>query len=238
MTAAIIIARGGSKRLPRKNVLKFCGHPLIAWSIGQARTAELVDRVIMCTDDDEIEDISNRYGAEVIRHPEWPENAMRTFRWALDKAGITDGEFLSILPTSPLRAPGDIDFGIRERRRLDLQHIGAAVVFHQICFGRIIGKHQWRREIHAKNSDYALGSMGFGIWRVRYYLANPVWPDDMPIEKYEKMSVDNLVPGEGWWYECEWWKQFETDTAAEFEFCEMVMEHYILRGRKIDEVYK
>lgn len=62
---AIIIARGGSKSIPRKNVLPLHGKPLIAWPIELAKSVESVDRVIVSTDDDEIADIAVQYGAEV-----------------------------------------------------------------------------------------------------------------------------------------------------------------------------
>lgn len=62
---AIIPARGGSKGIPRKNIRPFAGHPLIAFSIAAALQAELVTRVIVSTDDEEIAAIARQYGAEV-----------------------------------------------------------------------------------------------------------------------------------------------------------------------------
>jgi len=62
---AIIIARGGSKSIPRKNVLPFHGKPLIAWPIDLAKSIDRIDRVIVSTDDDEIMAIAKQYGAEV-----------------------------------------------------------------------------------------------------------------------------------------------------------------------------
>lgn len=61
----LIPARGGSKGISRKNCRSFAGHPLVAWSIKQARASDLVDRVIVSTDDEEIATISRQYGAEV-----------------------------------------------------------------------------------------------------------------------------------------------------------------------------
>jgi CMP-N-acetylneuraminic acid synthetase len=62
---AIILARGGSKRLPRKNILDFGGKPLLAWSVIAAIESNLFDRVLVSTDDVEIAEIGRRYGAEV-----------------------------------------------------------------------------------------------------------------------------------------------------------------------------
>jgi pseudaminic acid cytidylyltransferase len=62
---AVIPARGGSKRIPRKNVRDFCGRPIIAWSIQAARDSLCFDRIIVSTDDPEIADVARAAGAEV-----------------------------------------------------------------------------------------------------------------------------------------------------------------------------
>ncbi len=65
MNVAIIPARGGSKRIPRKNIKEFCGKPMIAWSIEAACKSGVFDRIIVSTDDEEIANISIKFGAEV-----------------------------------------------------------------------------------------------------------------------------------------------------------------------------
>jgi pseudaminic acid cytidylyltransferase len=65
MKLAIIPARGGSKRIPRKNIKPFAGKPMIAWSIEAALASGCFDRVIVSTDDAEIADVARAYGAEV-----------------------------------------------------------------------------------------------------------------------------------------------------------------------------
>ena len=65
MKIAIIPARGGSKRIPKKNVRQFCGSPIISWSISTALRSDLFARVIVSTDDKEIAAIAKAYGAEV-----------------------------------------------------------------------------------------------------------------------------------------------------------------------------
>ncbi len=65
MIIAVIPARGGSKRIPRKNIRLFEGKPIIAWSIEAALNAGCFDRVIVSTDDEEIAAIAKAYGAEV-----------------------------------------------------------------------------------------------------------------------------------------------------------------------------
>jgi pseudaminic acid cytidylyltransferase len=62
---AIIPARGGSKRIPKKNIKDFLGKPIIAYSIEMAISCKLFNKVIVSTDDEEIKDVAIKYGAEV-----------------------------------------------------------------------------------------------------------------------------------------------------------------------------
>src|SRR5262245_55509195 len=62
---ALIPARGGSKSVPRKNLLQIAGKPLIAYSIEHARTCAAITRVIVSTDDEEIAQVARQFGAEV-----------------------------------------------------------------------------------------------------------------------------------------------------------------------------
>jgi N-acylneuraminate cytidylyltransferase len=108
-----IFARGGSKGVPRKNVRLLAGRPLIAYAIETARASRWIARAVVSTDDEEIAAIAQQYGAEVpfMRpaelarddSPEWLawQHAIR----ALGKMDI----FVSIPPTSPLRAVEDVD---------------------------------------------------------------------------------------------------------------------------------
>ncbi len=65
ISVAIIPARGGSKRIPRKNIKLFCGKPLITWTIEKVLECNVFDRIIVSTDDEEIADIAKKAGAEV-----------------------------------------------------------------------------------------------------------------------------------------------------------------------------
>ncbi|KXS54043.1 MAG: N-acylneuraminate cytidylyltransferase [Marinobacter sp. T13-3] len=62
---AIIPARGGSKRIPRKNIKEFCGKPMIAWSIEAAKASGCFDKIIISTDDHDIAEVARQWGAEV-----------------------------------------------------------------------------------------------------------------------------------------------------------------------------
>lgn len=79
---AIITARGGSKRIPRKNIREFCGRPILAYSVEAALGSGVFDRVMVSTDDGEIADLAVKYGAEVP--------FLRSERTANDYATTTD----------------------------------------------------------------------------------------------------------------------------------------------------
>lgn len=72
MNVCVIPARGGSRRIPRKNIRDFCGKPMIAWSIEAAQRSGCFGRIVVSTDDEEIAEISKTWGAEVpfIRPPD------------------------------------------------------------------------------------------------------------------------------------------------------------------------
>lgn len=113
---ALIPARGGSKRLPRKNVKLLGDKPLIAWSIEAALASKYIDRVIVSTDDDEIKQVSEQYGAEVpFLRPEHLSNDHAT-SFDVIKHSIRfvrldqENELIVLLqPTSPLRLVSEID---------------------------------------------------------------------------------------------------------------------------------
>ena len=119
-TLALIPARGGSKGLPRKNVLEVGGKPLIAWSVEAGLASAHVDAVVVTTDDAEIAEVARAHGAEVpfLRPAELALDtspSIDAVLHALD-ALVADGrefDYLALLePTSPLRAPGDLDRAI------------------------------------------------------------------------------------------------------------------------------
>jgi len=95
MKIAIIPARGGSKRIPHKNIKPFAGKPIIAYSIEAAKESGLFDRIIVSTDDQEIADVGHRFGAEVpfLRPKELADDHTGTnavvkhvIGWALEEA--------------------------------------------------------------------------------------------------------------------------------------------------------
>ena len=112
---AIIPARGGSKRLPRKNILNLCGKPLISWSIEAGLKSKYIDKVVVSSDDTEILNISNEFKVQVIKRPnELASDTSTSFdvvQHAIDN--LESYEYILLLqPTSPLRNENHIDKAI------------------------------------------------------------------------------------------------------------------------------
>ena len=113
---AIIPARGGSKRLPRKNILNLAGKPLIAWTIEAALNSKLVDKVLVTSDDDEILKISDSFGAATLKRPASLAQDTSTSFDAIKHAIENTEKFDYIVllqPTSPLRSSQQIDEAIQ-----------------------------------------------------------------------------------------------------------------------------
>ncbi|MDO7463459.1 cytidylyltransferase domain-containing protein [Acinetobacter baumannii] len=113
---ALIPARGGSKRLPRKNVKLLGDKPLIAWSIETAKASKYIDRVVVSTDDEEIKQVSEQYGAEVpFLRPEHLSNdhasSFDVIKHAIGFLHLDQTNELIVLlqPTSPLRLVSELD---------------------------------------------------------------------------------------------------------------------------------
>ena len=106
---AIITARGGSKRIPKKNIKEFCGKPIIAYSIEAALHSGMYDEVMVSTDSEEIAEIAKKYGAQVpFLRSEKTSNDFATTRDVLDevieeykKRGKSFDFMTCIYPTAP-----------------------------------------------------------------------------------------------------------------------------------------
>ena len=120
MRLAVIPARGGSKRIPRKNIASFCGRPMIAWPIAAALKCGAFDRVIVSTDDDEIAAIAEAEGADVPfrRPPNLSDDQTPTrpvIAHAIEKlsqAGEAPDDVCCIYATAVFVTPGDLRQGL------------------------------------------------------------------------------------------------------------------------------
>lgn len=119
---AIIPARGGSKSVPRKNIMPILGKPLIAYTIETALKAKSINRVIVITDDDEIAKISKKYGAEI---PFMEPSELATdyiydllvfqyaLKWLKENENYRPDLMAHLWATAPIREPKDINKAIK-----------------------------------------------------------------------------------------------------------------------------
>jgi pseudaminic acid cytidylyltransferase len=122
MKVAVIPARGGSKRIPRKNIKDFCGKPMIAYSIGAAVDAGVFDRIIVSTEDEEIAAVARKWGAETpfLRPQGLADDFTGTnavvkhaIGW-LHGQGQQVGFACCIYATAPLLQPGYLRQGLKQ----------------------------------------------------------------------------------------------------------------------------
>jgi CMP-N-acetylneuraminic acid synthetase len=115
---AVIPARMGSRRVPRKNVKPLGGKPLIVWTFECAKKAESLNRIVVSTDDPEVKDLALKHGIEVPYFPrkrELCEDVDTTLvildmvKFLEEKEGYKPTHIVTLQPTSPFRLPSDID---------------------------------------------------------------------------------------------------------------------------------
>lgn len=113
---AVIPARGGSKRIPRKNIMDFMGKPLIAWTIEAAVNSGVFKRVFVSTDDGEIAAVAKKYGAEIPflrdKYCDDITPVSKVTMYALEQLKVRLGEeyrtVVQLMPNCPLRGSADI----------------------------------------------------------------------------------------------------------------------------------
>jgi len=106
MVVAFIPARGGSERIPGKNIRELNGHPLLAYAIAGAKRARIFDGIYVSTEDPEVAKVAKRYGAEVIDRPEYLAFSTGTdLQWIVHalKCVPNADECVLLRPTNPFR---------------------------------------------------------------------------------------------------------------------------------------
>jgi pseudaminic acid CMP-transferase len=142
MKIAIIPARGGSKRIPKKNSKPFCGKPMLAWSIETAQKSNLFDQIIVSTDDSEIANIAKQCEATVpfVRPMELSDDYAGTIpviahatRWAIDQ-GLDIQAVCCIYATAPLLQEQDLQRGLEALQSGDWDYAFAVTDFPSSIF--------------------------------------------------------------------------------------------------------
>lgn len=231
---SIIPARGGSKSIPKKNIIDFCGKPLIAWSIEQSLKSKYIRGVYVSTDDKEIVGISENYGAKIIRRP----NELATDTSSSDEVllhAISEIEKLGridlvifLQATSPLREKDDIDNAIEKFFSEDSDSLFSAAVLEDFCIWE-----DTEKGMRGVSFDYL--NRGRRQDRKPYYLEN----GSIYIFRPEILKqYNNRLGGKIVLYYMPLWKSYEIDNTENLEICEYFMNNKILREKHFAPVLK
>lgn len=245
---AIIPARGGSKRIPRKNLIDICGLPLVAWSIIQARTAKQIGRVWVTTDDDEIAEVAIHFGASVIRRPGW----MMDDKYSASVPIVHVVDFIcaaydvdlivNMLPTNPLRMPGDMDALIDAYHNIPPAIYRAAnhmIPMLHMAKATDLGDGLCGWDFFDKSGTALLYAGGCACMEAREHQAFEAEMSKHHKEEHRTdKNIDNalgktprhysLLTG---WAPMQWWQIHKLDVPGEIETVRELMEEKILKGK-------
>ncbi|OGL40570.1 MAG: hypothetical protein A2042_05310 [Candidatus Schekmanbacteria bacterium GWA2_38_11] len=224
----IIPARCGSKSIHRKNIIDFCGKPLIAWTIEHALKSRYVKGVYVTTESDEIENVSKRYGAEIIRRPtklatdtSSSEEALLHVISEIEKYRQID-TIVFLQATSPLREEDDIDKALEKFFSEKADSLFSATMLEDFCLWEIInGKF--------KSVTFDYKNRGRRQDRKPYYLENGsiyIFNPDI-LRKYSNRLGGKIV-----FYPMPLWKSYEIDSIEDLKICEYFMKSRLLKKQR------
>ena len=196
----IIPARGGSKRLPRKNIMPFCGNPIIYYPIKAALDSELFSCVIVSSDDDEILDYADNCGAIAIKRP--PElctdqsSETDAYLYHLNNMAMKPEYFCAIYPCAAFIAPEEIKGAARHMIESKADAVMGVSSYEQHPYQMIRKSHSdefYHLEFPTLNEiNYppAYASNGSLYWfRTEAFMKNPTyWQEKLVV--YQTMNVD------------------------------------------------
>ena len=218
-TVAIIPARGGSKGVPKKNIIDFLGKPLISYSIEQALSTKHEIEVYVSSDCDQILSISNKYGANPIKRPIEISGDTASSELALLHAiEIIEKEkkfdvCVFLQATSPLRTPDDIDNSLEKIRQDSLDSVFSGYILEDFLIWEK-GKNHLLRSINYDFSD-----------RKRRQDREHQYVENGSIYAFNKESFKkskNRIHGKFGISLMSSWQNFEIDSLEDLEICEMI----------------
>lgn len=231
LNTAIIPARGGSKRIPRKNIRLFAGKPMIAHSIETAKKSELFDKIIVSTDDQTIADISNQYGAETpfIRPGELSDDFTGTHavvghavKWLIHSGHHLDA-VCCIYATAPFIEQQDLLNGYELFRQGKWDSVLAATTFSYPIFRSFKTNKDGGLEMffpkhyHSRSQDLpeALHDAGQFYWAApENWMASP--------KGFNEKSTVVLIPN---------WRVQDIDTLEDWERAEIIFS--LLKQKRV-----
>jgi len=220
MNIAIIPARGKSKGIPLKNIIKIAGKPLIAWSIEQARKSKIVDGVYVSTEDKKISFVAKKYKAEIIKRPldlsgdfVSSELVLLHSLKVIERKGIKVDNIIFLQATSPIRESKDIDMAFEKYLKDKADSLFSAVkIKDHFIWGIKNGKLRSITYDYKKRKPRQLIKDKF-LENGSIYIFKP-WVLKENINRLGgKISV----------YEMPFWKSYQIDKIEDIEIC----EHYL-----------
>jgi len=223
---SIIPARGGSKGIPNKNIIEFCGKPLIAWSIEQCLSSKYISEVWVSSDSQEILDIAEKYGAKTIKRPDDISGDFATSESAwihsikiIEEDNNIDFVFAPQV-TSPLREAKDIDNAIELFQKENYDSMFSSSIVEDLFFWKEDGEES----LKSVNYDYLNRKRrqemeGQIIENGSFYIFKPEI-----IKKY-----NNRFGGKIGHSKMEFWKMFEIDDLDDAKMCSALMQEFLLK---------
>jgi N-acylneuraminate cytidylyltransferase len=225
---AIIPARGGSKGIPNKNIIDFCGKPLIAWTIEQCLSSKYISDVWVTSDSQEILDIAGRYGAKTISRPDSISGDLASSEaaWihAIEIIQRDSNIDLVFAPqvTSPLRETKDIDGAIEQMLSSDADSLLSTVEIEDFFI--------WRQKLESGpesiNYDYMDRKPRQEI--EKKYLENGSFYIFKP--KILK-DTNNRLGGRVLLHKMEKYKMFQIDNDEDIELSAVIMKGFGLDAK-------
>jgi len=226
----LILARGGSKGIPNKNSNNFCGIPLIAWSILQAKNAKGISDIWVSSDSKKILKIAEKFGAKTICRPKKlatsNANGDDSYIHAInfiEKHAYTPDIIVGLQATSPIRESKDLEEGLKK--------------FNNGKYDSLFSSCSGKDTFFWKESKKTLKSINYN------YKKRPNRQDLVDNYVIENGSfyiftpklikkLKNRLGGKIGTYVMESWKLFELDELSDIKFCELIMKNYILNQKK------
>lgn len=226
-TVAILLARGGSKGIPRKNLVDFCGQPLLAWTVQHCVETSGINSVWLSSDSHEILEVGASLGARPIIRPEElaSDTATSEAAWlhAVDVIEQNEGPIGQIVApqvTSPLREPADIERGLSLFASGRYDSLFSCSSAEDLCF--------WERSVSGElNSvNYDWRNRGRRQDRLPQYIENGSFYIFTPavLRTYNNRFGERIGM-----VEMEFWKSFEVDSHESLRFCAVLMQEYLLK---------
>jgi N-acylneuraminate cytidylyltransferase len=224
---AIVLARGGSKGIPKKNIMDFCGRPLIGWTLEQLINTQGISSIWVSSDSDEILNISRDYCVNTIKRPPKLSHdyASSESGWLHAINIIEEKESIDLVlapqVTSPLREPSDFERAFEHFHEQSCDSLFSCNIIEDfLIWGQDKGvmksiNYDYRNRLRRQDASKQFLENG------SFYIFKP-----SIIKKFK-----NRLGGKIGVSPMEFWKMFEIDTVKDVRICEAIMRHFLLKNK-------